>query len=484
MIRRFASLAAQERFIYRTALAVVLLVFSHITHLLIQIFLIAATGRQLFGEIGLAKTAVLSLVFISDMGYGQYFTREAGNGDAWRLDWQQSVLHRLVVLVGGAAGLIVFWAVRYGVDAAGTIFIMGSLPGIALSAFNLAPVLFGQRRSTAAAIGQPMLWAMHGATMVPAVLLADAPYWPILIGLSLSAGFAAQIAFFAWVMRDASLFRLRLGRSTLAMRRSATKLWLVMVGGVLYDRTLPFMVEIAAPGFLAYYLILEQVLVGMNSITGQIQRMLLPELAVRADLSQRKAVSERVTGVLSPALAALTLVAVLTTIVLVPMFGPADLLVYAPLFVLIMADWFARVCGSLVVPAVLAERGEGFLVWVLLSSAVVSLLFQMVALASAGLLAVLLIRLVTSFGLWLACHGWLGQRISRSALFSSALLILFASALHLSVAAGTMAAVLGSAGLILAGLAASRLRHDVLPMRSAAIRKPLRWRCFGRGAGP
>ncbi|MBK1663183.1 hypothetical protein CKO38_00635 [Rhodospirillum rubrum] len=387
-------------------------VFAQGVNFLTQIALLAVFGAEFYAPVGLVLVAAATLCFIGELGYPVVFLGAVTRDDDWPRHWRIALFHRMMVLGGGTACALGLWAWIYGIGGEGWGALAAAAPGIIASAWQPAPLLYGQGRAQAAALSVYGRWGVYGLGMALVLILGVPSGW--VIGLVFSVGMITPLLFWPWLGLSAALLRPRANRRLGRLGRGALAWWMMALLGTLNDRGLPFLIEATRPAILAHALLALQVLQGLAALAGQFDRLLVPWLVGRLkapgwarDLALVQG------GVLSVALGvAALLVGVLALGLPLAERGALSWL---------LAEWALVLCGGAFTAAILARGQERPFARMLTILLICGCLSQAgVALAGGPFVAVMIVRLVVA-GLCLAVAlRLLGLSAPREAWFLAA----------------------------------------------------------------
>lgn len=248
-----------------------------------QLLLLTALGATDYGRVGLAHLSLVTLLFVSDIGYGLYFLRERPGDPRWQRLWRMALGHRLFVALTGLAALGALWHWRYGGDDPGLGYLMAAAPAVLAALVNFSTPFLAAGRARLGFALQQVAW--------PVAALAFALSWPlqtrglrpeVLAGLSVTLGYGVQ-ALVNLVAARRLMPALRLGDLLLpllargggAMLRASLALAALGFLGVANERLTAFLVESSAPLFLPAYLLLGQILGGAAGMLAQFNRLLV-----------------------------------------------------------------------------------------------------------------------------------------------------------------------------------------------------------------
>lgn len=351
-------------------------------NLLLQFVVIAKYGTALYAKVGLAQVAVMTIVFLGELGYSIYFVREVQLSSNWKEEWRYAQGHRLIVLLVGAITVYVYWYFRYGLQDEGTRYLLCSLPGVILTLYNFSPLFLAQGRYRIGFLGMPLVWAIslsfYGITSLNAVGGSDVG---IRLGIGLTLGFLSQALFYILFCRDSCLIGIRFGRTGNVLLINSLRLWALSLLGTLNERLTPFLLEAVALNFLPFYLVISQVLQGASGVLGQINRVLLREQSKSTVIAKENSssCSHPEKKLLIWAIALGTLLACLAGgIVALKHVEIVDRDTVVRLGFLTVFVWLTTALGSLEGTTLIAQRHEKFLFSIMMKCVAISIVFQVV----------------------------------------------------------------------------------------------------------
>jgi hypothetical protein len=323
---------------------------GHGVNFLSQLLLLHVFGAAVYGDLGLALLTVSTLGFLGELGLPAFLLRLAATDPTWPQVWRVASLHRLLTL--GLLGICATlgWSHWKDLTAPGTLLLIAALPGLLLSAVNLAPILYGLNQQRRAALASHLRWATYGAGSLLIALFAPAATAGPLLGLAVSAGWLVQ---HLWLRRAPELpadLRPRPGTLPTAVRQGAAGLTLLGILALLHGRALPFLLAVQAPALLAPCLLLLQILQGLASLLAQSDRLLLPGMLKAADGP----------GQLQPLVALVRVIALLTALLLLGLVGGSFLLpgAAAPIAGWMILEWSLAQLGFAGYLGILAQHRE------------------------------------------------------------------------------------------------------------------------------
>ena len=360
---------------------------------LVQLTITAQLGKVAFGEIGVAQLYVLSATFIAELGLPNYFIREASQDKHWQRQWRHAVLVRALFLTTVAVGMLI-WS---GMPLLGQhipLYIAAAIPGMIASAWNPTPLLIAQGRSRAAGIGLVLQWGIYSIAAVLALIFSKVLYVSLILGGAFSLGALVAMLYLTkaveWPKPDGQESPFRV-----AMWRSAVTVWIPGLVGTLYLLLLTFLIRRLAPELLAFFLLGNQFMQGLNGLNMQLQRVLLATLAKERHRSASELFpallslsSKLAVGLVMAIFAAILLCVCVLHLINV---AAVDLSYVA----LILVEWIMTLIGSFLVTQLTAQHGERTIYRITVYSYTVSAAAQLlIAELGGGLLLVLLIRIV------------------------------------------------------------------------------------------
>jgi len=347
-----------------------------------QLALLALLGRGEFASLGLGLMAATGVCFLGEAGYFPYFLRESAKSDDWMAAWREAAGVRLVVVCSAAvlAWIALGWAAP---DASASRRVLAAaLPGLGVSVFNPAPLLFGRGNVRSASGGVVVRFVVQGA-------LAVGLAWAVPGGAAWGIGGAVSVGIFVqastgplmglpWRM-FLPVFRLRPPPPVVL------RLWGVSLVGILNDRALPFVVGAVRPEILAVALIVIQVLQSLAGLGAQMNRLLIPAAARGGHPG------EIWRGLRVPLAAASgAMVLVLPGLSWAVQADQA----WAALFLAL--EWAAVLVGGIAFSLVFARGNERPLIALMLAVVPVSILAQILLSEGVGLEAALAIRVIVA----------------------------------------------------------------------------------------
>ncbi len=398
---------------------------GQVANFVFQLLLLDQLGPSQYGEAGLAHLALITLIFLADLGYSSLFLREVRSSINWQHTWRYALGHRLFATLVLLAVVTLGWQV-WGSTGAGRDYLFWAIPACLFALVNYSSPMIAEGRSLAGLLVAQVAWP--SALLIWWLLPAESGLSPAATaGLAFSLGYLAQaLTSLACSRRHLSLWLPKAGKGQIG---AALHLSLIGICGTLHDRLTPFLLAPLAPGFLPLLLILNHIMSGLSGIQAQLARLLLP--GADTPQGQRKIVNS------ASLLMWATVVALLIGILLqdLPMLAEQRQWL-APAATLVLA-WGVSASSGFFATSLIGARQEKPLLRVLMAGMICSALLQICAawigsadyLAGARLLGMLamltwLLRLLRlRFGLW----GW--------------------AALALSLPACAIGAASGSAGL-------------------------------------
>ncbi|WP_238319495.1 hypothetical protein [Xanthomonas maliensis] len=347
--------------------------------LLFQWLLLRHFGLEGYGEVGLAHLGVLTVVFLSDLGYASLFLREDPAAVDWVEHWRQALWHRLlatvaldVVWVGGA-----WWQCRG--HGEGFAYLLAALPATVFGLVSYSAPLLAQGRRLSGFLVQQLA--------MPVAILA----WLALRQLpggagGAGAGLAVSLGYLAQALANALVFRAPLQwlwprRGGGRMLRAALRLSLLGIAGTLHDRLTPLLLAAVAPTFLPIYLFLNYLIAGASGVFTQFNRLLVTEARGPAGEQWADALISLVLGVSAVGALALPLIAA--------HWGSVEQLGWLPWVTPVLAAGATTLLSSVLTALLIGRHREGVLVPLLLAGLACSTLLQCAAAtahASQGLL--------------------------------------------------------------------------------------------------
>ncbi|OJX67160.1 hypothetical protein [Magnetospirillum sp. 64-120] len=364
-----------------------------------QLSLLALLGRAGFGDLVLGLLAATSVAFLGEMGFGSYFLRQSASPRDWLSPWREAVVFRLLALtvLGGLAWHVLGAAAPD--PAVSRRVLLAALPGLAATAVNPLPLLFGlghTRLASASVVARAVVQAVAG--------VGGALLWPaaadLLLGLGFSAGILLQVVCGRLAGLPAAVLLPRRPRAMPPF--PALRLWGLSLVGILSDRALPFLVSDLRPQVLAPALIVVQVLQAMAGIVAQVDRVLVPATVRGADpvLTWR---------MLRAPLAVLAALMCLALPMLAWLFLPGQH--WAAL--LLALEWSMMMTSALTFPLTFAVGREGTAAAFMLGAVPFSILAQVALGAWQGLEPVLALRVAVAATLaWLTIRSLETRRVS------------------------------------------------------------------------
>lgn len=245
---------------------------GQVANFLFQLRLLDQLGPAQYGETGLAHLALITLIFLADLGYSSLFLREVRNSANWQHSWRYALGHRLLATLLLLA-LVTLGCQMWGSTGASRDYLFWAIPACLFALFNYSSPMIAEGRRLAGLLVAQVAW--------PTALLI---WWLLPAKSGLSSAATAGLAF--------SLGYLSQALTSLVCSRRHLSLWLPMAGkgqlgpalhlsligicGTLHDRLTPFLLAPLASGFLPTLLILNHVLSGFSGIQAQLARLLLP----------------------------------------------------------------------------------------------------------------------------------------------------------------------------------------------------------------
>lgn len=383
---------------------------GQVANFLFQLRLLDQLGPSQYGETGLAHLALITLIFLADLGYSSLFLREVRGSTNWQHTWRYALGHRLVATIVLLAIVTLGWQV-WGSPGASREYLFWAIPACLFALFNYSSPMIAEGHRLAGLLVAQVAWPT--ALLIWWLLPAKSGLSPAATaGLAFSLGYLAQaLTSLACSRRHLSLWLPMAGKGQAG---AALHLSLIGICGTLHDRLPPFLLASLAPAFLPLLLILNQVLSGFSGIQAQLARLLLPEAGTSE--GQRKILNS------ASLLMWVTVVALLVGMLLqeLPMF--AELRQWlAPAATLVLA-WGVSASSGFFATSLIGTRQEKPLLRVQMAGMIGSALLQIAAarIGSAdyllgarllGMLAILgwLLRLLKlRLGLW----GWAALGLS------------------------------------------------------------------------
>lgn len=361
-------------------------------NLLTQLALVALLGQERFADLGLGLMAATSVCFLGEVGFGPFFLRHAAMSPDWLTSWRQAAGSRLVV---SAAALALAWlALAWGAPhpESARLVLLAAVPGIVASAVVPAPLLFGMGRVRMASASVLGRFATQSAASLTAALAAP-DHMEAWLGLAFSGGILVQVL--AGQLAGLPLAALLPARPRSLPPRPALRLWGLSLVGTLNDRALPFLIGASRPEILAVALIAIQALQSLAGLGGQIDRLLIPQVA-RQDGAR-------------PDFAALwKALRLFITFVAISFIAPAAALTQNQLWVafLLVLEWSMVLIGALTFAVTFARGSERRVARFMLVALPLSAALQVAAINHVPLEAVLGLRVcVAALAAWLAAQG-------------------------------------------------------------------------------
>ncbi|ABC22282.1 hypothetical protein [Rhodospirillum rubrum] len=387
-------------------------IFGQGVNFLSQTALLAVFGAAFYGPVGLALVAAATLCFLGELGYPVVLLSAVARDDDWPRHWRIALFQRVMVLGGGTPCALGLWAWIYGIESEGWGALAAAAPGIIASAWQPAPLLYGQGRAQAAALSVYGRWGVFGLGMTLVLILGVPSDWAV--GLVFSAGMIAPLLFWPWLGLDAVLLRPLVSRRLGRLGSGALGWWVMSLVGTLNDRGLPFVIEATRPAILAHALLALQVLQGLTALAGQFDRLLVPWLIGRLKApGWARDLAKVQGGVLSIALGvAALLVAILA--LAAPMAERGALSWF-------LAEWALVLCGGAFTAAILAKGRERPFARRLTMLVIIGVIAQAgVVLADGPFAAVMIVRLVVAGLCVVVALRLLGLSAPREAWFLAA----------------------------------------------------------------
>lgn len=362
-----------------------------------QLALLALLGRQGFGDLVLGLLAVTSVGFLGEMGFGSYFLRQSASPDDWLAPWREAVAFRLLTLaVLGALAWVVL-GVAAPDPAVSRQVLLAALPGLAATAVNPLPLLFGLGHARLASASVVVRATLQAAGGVGGAALC--PDWAaVLLGVGFSLGVAVQVG--CGLVAGLPLALLLPRRPRAWPPVPALRLWGLSLVGVLSDRALPFLVSDMRPQILAPALIVVQVLQAMAGIVAQVDRILVPATVRGIDAVATWLLLRLPLAVLAAAMC--LVLPVLAWFFLPGQQGAA---------LLLAMEWSMMMASALTFPLAFALAREGAAATFMLVGVPFSILAQVALGRWLDLEAVMALRVVVAAALaWLTVHSLSGPR--------------------------------------------------------------------------
>lgn len=355
-----------------------------------QLGLVFLLGEERFASLALGLLAATSVVFIGEAGFGAFFLRESARNPHWGERWRATSLTRLLILGVATlcAALALCWAAPEPEPA--LLALAFSSPGIALSMFNPAPVLFGTGRVRLASASILARFTVQSGVALGVVAFLPA-LAPVGVGSAFSLGLLTQVLCGALAKLPPHFFR---PRFHLEFPPGALPLWGVALLGTVNDRLLAFLLGNAAPPGLATALIVLQVLQAFSGLAAQIDRVLVPA-AANGPFSLK---AQRPLAVLF--LGCVVLIGT-SVIVFCSLFTP-DLLTVMGIFLI---EWILVLLGAPGFSIVFARGQERRVIRFMLYALPVSILLQVALVHVLSLESAMLLRIVIL--------GWTIQILAR-----------------------------------------------------------------------
>ncbi len=363
----------------------------------VQLLIVHQLGKETFGNIGIAQTCVLSLIFIAELGMPSYFIREASIRSNWRHQWRHGCIWRALTLLVGTAGLLIFWRSYYGAALPGLHYILFATPGMFLSILNPTPLLIAQGRANRAAAGLLILWLTYAAIAVSALYFFPAAYADAGIGAAFSLGYLAYTIFLARRVEWQSLTNDPAAHAHNDMLKRSVTVWIPALLGTLYALLLAFSVQHLAPAILVYFLLGNQIMQGISGLNLQMQRVLLSTLASEHQTQPDSPLLGTIFSLTAKLICAM--IFVLFALLCITDYLIDDLVIPAHMlaFTLMLAERLLGVMGSFLVTSLMARHREFLIFRVMLITYLVSMAAQFaITYVDGNLCLILALRLITS----------------------------------------------------------------------------------------
>lgn len=372
-------------------LGTIAFVIGQACNLAFQLLLLTTLGASVYGRVGLAHLALVTLMFVADLGYGLYFLREQPAATGWMERWRMALGHRLFVTLVGVAIMMAFWLARYGSDDLGLYYLLASTPAALAALFNFSSPFLAAGRQKTGFFLQQIAWPVTAVVFATAWLVGgrQVPQVALVGGAAVSAGFLTQAFVNLLAVRRllpnmpaVTLLLPALGHEGGGMLRASMAIASLGFLGVANERMTAFLIEVAAPSFLPAYLLLGQLLGGASGVLLQFNRLLVASEA-------RDGAAGFPVHLFGAAVAALLSVLLLGAILIDGTGCARSVAEGLRLGVPLLTDWGLGVVGGVVAALLIGRRREGALARAIMLGVAVSMAGQLVG-AALGVADVIL----------------------------------------------------------------------------------------------
>ncbi len=243
---------------------------------LFQLLLLQKFGLDHYGEVGLAHIAMLTVIFVGDLGYSSLFLREDPTQSQWTLRWRTALTHRLLFTLALDLLAVIGWLIVYGPHGDGFAYLLAVVPATLFSLAGYSAPLLAQGRRASGFLMQQVAWPC-AALLWLGIHTNIGQHAGTVAGLVVSVGFFLQACVNVAVFKRIDLLWPAWNSAGNGQLRSALHLSAMGIAGTLHERLTPFLIAHLAPGFLPVFLMLGHGMNGAAGIFAQFNRLLLAE---------------------------------------------------------------------------------------------------------------------------------------------------------------------------------------------------------------
>jgi O-antigen/teichoic acid export membrane protein len=245
-----------------------------------SLVLTTAEGAFYYSQLGLAYATLVTFIFLLDLGFGIYFSREVSLGKSdWSKKWSLMLGLKLIFAIIFCPILVGSWWWIYGGQNIGAQYLSVAWPAIFISIFNISPILYGLGRAKEASLVLLVVPVIYLIITIIAVYSSGRDDLSVVLGVGYVIAWLCQPLFFSMTSPDIFRIKINLSLSVIPLVVDSFKVWRISLVGALYDRLGSFIVASISPTFVAYYLICDQALQAIITLFMQAQRAHFPDLA-------------------------------------------------------------------------------------------------------------------------------------------------------------------------------------------------------------
>lgn len=381
-----------------------------------SLVLTSAEGVAFYGELGLAFVTLLTLIFLLDLGFGLFFSREVGLGDrSWEKKWSLMLGLKLIAAIIISPILLGSWWWIYGQENIGTQYLCAAWPAIFISIFNFSPILYGLGRVKEASLPLFIVPGTYLIITIAAVNFGSKEYLPAILGMGYVISWLCQSLFYIKASSDVYRVKVIFSWAVMPLAVESFRVWRIALVGALYDRLGSFFVASVAPTFVAYYLLCEQGLQAIITLFMQAQKAHFPGLA---DLLEQKTNWDKV-----------TIYCINFQIITILLFNTMGIIFYWFLYKVIalnnfhdtiflyLFSGFLLICSAPLFTVLLLLRREGNIFKIVLLAHLITSILWFITLPLENLQLTIIIRALDAMLVWLGFLTYLRSYLNLGSVF-------------------------------------------------------------------